>query len=327
MSNLTNLTPAVLATPSAATHARSCLICQTPLPWSPVPSDPPLCGRADCAWRYRLLQQQGKLCRACGRPLSAAEQPAGTCATLECQRTVSLPLIRQERERQEARQTALRQQAARLRGQIMRDFGLAQPDSFPIAIVPACTVGITPLPAKRRRAFRSHLMALIARAYATPAVPVRPEDQEATPLTPTGRDAEARQLLAHGCACCQGSCCQGGAHTQAYLEVSTIQRYRAAHPRQGPRAVLAAYLRPIGRQTYADSCVYHQADGCSLPRTLRAEICNRFFCSGLTEFAQQLPSSGPLRGFVVAADSGIRRAALLHETQRLQMDAPPTDPA
>ena len=315
---MTNLTAVASARPSLT--PQPCLICQTPLPWQPVRRDLPLCGRSECAWRYQLLGQQHKLCRVCGRPLSAHEQPARICASLDCQRAFSVPLLRRERQRQEARQTTLRQQATALRDQVADDFDLTEPHSFPVAILPACTVGIAPLPAKRRRAFRAYLQDLIARAY---TVPVPPSTEPAAAVGPTHeREARLGRLLAHGCACCQGSCCQGGAHTHAYLTVDTIQRYRATHPRQGPRAVLAAYLRLIGRHTYTNSCVYHQADGCSLPQSMRADLCNRFFCSGLTEFVQQLPAQGPLRGFVVAADSSIRRAALLHEDRRLQTEVP-----
>ena len=120
---------------------------------------------------------------------------------------------------------------------------------------------------------------------------------------------------------------QSGGFTHAYLTLETIRRYMTAHPDQRPRKVLAAYLDAIGNQTYAGSCVYHQADGCSLPRAMRADICNQFFCRGLLELQQKLLSTGLFRSFVVAAtDDAIQRAALIHEDQMLIAPLPQSAP-
>jgi hypothetical protein len=123
------------------------------------------------------------------------------------------------------------------------------------------------------------------------------------------------------CSCCKGRCCEGGAD-HAYLKVETIRRYRAEHPDQRPRDVLAAYLDRVGHRSYEGSCIFHQGDGCALPRTMRADLCNRHYCKALLEFQRDLPNEGPIRAFFVAAHFGVvQTAALVHDKQMLTVPA------
>lgn len=295
------------------TGTQQCLICNAPLSFHQARTGK-LCDRGECHWRYSLLQQQHKLCKVCGRPLSDRELPAQVCAALDCQHAAIAEVARHKRERNEACYEALRKQALELRNQAANSFGIQEPESFPVAVIPASMVKITHLPEKRRHEFRDYLTQLISQAVASPSAPSAASDS--TP--PAAQDPRLLAVLGKGCACCKGSCCQSGGFTHAYLTLETIRRYRAAHPGQRPREVLAAYLDAIGNQTYAGSCVYHQADGCSLPRAMRADICNQFFCGGLLELQQKLLSTGLLRSFVVAAtDDAIQRAAFIHEDQML----------
>ena len=51
------------------------------------------------------------------------------------------------------------------------------------------------------------------------------------------------------------------------------------------------------------SCVYHGADGCALPRALRSDTCNRYFCEGL----QRVRDAGrevPVRLFLAQITEG-----------------------
>lgn len=301
---------------------QKCLICDAPLSLHQARRSK-LCGRGECDWRYSLLRQQNKLCKICGRPLSDRELPAKVCAALECQHAAIADIARQERERNEARYRALSKQAAQLRDRAVNSFGIQEPESFPLAVIPASVVKIAHLPENRRREFRDYLTQLINQAVTSPNPPSTASDQ--TP--PAVQDPRVLAVLAKGCACCKGSCCQGGGYAHAYLTLETIRRYMATRPDQRPRDVLAAYLSHLGNQTYARSCVYHQADGCSLPREMRADICNRFFCGGLLELQQKLPPMGPFRGFFVAAADGvIQRAAFIHEDQMLIIQSPQADP-
>lgn len=304
---------------STPATSRTCLICNAPLPFNPVRTGN-LCGRGECDWRYSLLRRQQKVCTICGRPLSVPELPTRICANPECQRTALADFARQVHERNQARTAALIQQeieqASRLRDQVIDTFGLREPESFPLVVIPACTLGITRLPEQRRRAFRDHLSDVIGQAAVPPAAPIREPEQVAPAPVAASR---AQAALGMACSRCQGFCCEGGGD-HAYLKVETIRRYLAEHPDQRPDDVLAAYLDRVGHRTYQGSCIYHQADGCALPREMRSDLCNRHFCKALHEFQRNLPATGPIRAFFVAANYGaIQKAALVHENQMLSV--------
>lgn len=307
--------------------ARRCLICQAPLAFSPTPREP-LCGRAGCHWHYTLLRQQHKLCKICARPLTEKELPAKVCAAPECQRAACAEIMRRDREQREAQREVLRQQATRLFEQVATSFAIGDPPSFPLAVVPAYTAEITRLPRKRRSEFRAYLLWLIRQVLAFPdsattATAANTNTNTNANAPDSARTPQVLAALGKGCACCKGSCCQGGAFSHAYLTTERIRRYMAAHPQRSPRQVLADYMGFIGDRTFDQSCVYHQADGCSLPRAMRADICNLFLCGGLLELEQKLSATAPRRAFIVAADHAIQRAALLHEEQMLMIPAPP----
>ena len=222
-------------------------------------------------------------------------------------------------EQNQARDAAFIQQeieqAEQLHDRVMSAFGLREPDTFPLVVIPASTARIVNLPEQRRRALRDHLDLLISPVDVLPEA--SPTAEESTPSPPTARESEIQAVLSKACACCKGSCCERGGD-DAYLSVETLRRYRAANPDQPPSEVLAAYLERVGDRTVEGSCIYHQADGCALPRSMRADICNRHFCKALLEFQRDLPATGSIRAFWVAANSGaIQTAALVHETQML----------
>ena len=295
----------------------TCLICQAPLSfWQAQNSR--LCGRGECEWRYALLRKQHEVCVVCGRPLSTRELPTQVCAAPACQRAAVAERGRRVYERNEARYAALiRQeieQATRLRDRVMTAFGFREPGSFRLTVVPAVTARLVNLPERRRRALRDRLNALLGQMAGSPMPPLTAEESAPSPMP---RESRLQAVLGQACACCQGFCCEGGGD-HAYLTVEILRRYQAAHPDQRPRDILAAYLERIGQRTVEGSCIYHQADGCALPRSLRADLCNRHFCKALVEFQRDLPATGPIRGFFVAAHYGVIHAAtLVHDDQVL----------
>jgi hypothetical protein len=115
---------------------------------------------------------------------------------------------------------------------------------------------------------------------------------------------EVQAVLGRVCAFCQGWCCRsGGDH--AYLTVDTLRRYLAAHPGRRPRDVLADYLGRVGHKTYRGSCVYHGPAGCGLPREMRSDTCNDYYCTGLDRFREAVGDVAPARAAVVSQSDGI----------------------
>lgn len=301
---------------SAATS--TCYVCDAPLVLQPARHDK-LCGRRECAWQYALWRRQQKLCKVCGRPLALSELPTRLCAALDCQRVGLAEFSRQVAERRQTRTKILIEQeiaqAAELRDRVMRGFGFAKAEAFPLVVVPAFTAKLVNLPQRRRRNFRDHLMSLIAQSAApVKAAATRDRSSDARPVPDLAPGVRA--VLGMACACCKGRCCESGAD-HAYLDVGTIRRYRAAHPEQRPRDVLAAYWDRVGSRTYEGSCIFHQADGCALSRDMRSDLCNRHYCKALTVFQEQTPATGTVGAFFAAADSGSVCAAALAREGRM----------
>lgn len=291
---------------------RSCVICGAPcVPTAGAAA--PVCGSVACQWTYRTTPAE-QACGACRRPLTLRELAAGVCADPACQRAWTLGK-RQERLRavREAREErARREQAAfeayaiPLRRAGARALRVAEPESFPVTRVPIYTGRTSRLPARRRRAFRQHLLAMLAEA----AQPVPTPARTAPPFEEPAMRPELAGVFQRACGVCRGNCCQH-AGERAYISPDTIRRYRAAHPAEPDEAVVAAYLAHVGARTYTDSCVYHAAGGCTLPRDMRAGICNRFYCGALRDYQDAHGGDEPVRAFFVAGNADHHRAAFV----------------
>ena len=79
---------------------------------------------------------------------------------------------------------------------------------------------------------------------------------------------------------CKGWCCSNG-DDDAFLDDRTLARVRLAKPDMTERAVLWLYLDRVPLVAYRDSCIYHGKTGCTLERSMQADVCNSFFCGGL----------------------------------------------
>jgi hypothetical protein len=257
------------------------------------------------------------------------------CAAPDCRRKYFLDW---HRKHQAPVQQAKREQAARQRQEAEAaarrviaawDGSGAAADSstLPLALIPAWEPPrVANLPERRRRAFRDNLMRLISQAsVGWRDAPADGKDASA----PESAAPDLQPVLNQVCAFCEGWCCRNGAD-HAYLTVETLRRYLAAHPGRRPRDVLANYLDRVGHRTYRGSCVYHGPTGCTLSREMRSDICNRFYCRGLSQFQHTVGPSAPPRAAVATQRDGqLRKVAILSggalQTVPLPL-APPPDP-
>ena len=128
---------------------------------------------------------------------------------------------------------------------------------------------LRPVGAKRRRIFAAFLEGLMAEVSRPRAkAPNRPEQKpEAT-------------SFAAACAACRGHCCSKGGN-DAYLDENAIAQAWARHPRLSKRGLMQLYLDAIPKTAFADSCIFHAEQGCSLPRSLRAPVSEAYLCGPL----------------------------------------------
>lgn len=180
------------------------------------------------------------------------------------------------------------------------------PDPVLRAVVPYQDKPLAPQPAARRAAFAAHLETILAEAWAegAPALNLAARASAEAPEPP---------LMDAGCATCQGSCCALGADT-GFLVWTDIQRQRQRAPEATAEQIGALFLGHLPEQSVSGSCIYHGARGCTLPRTLRNDQCNRFHCKSLKLLAEGWAAIPEPRGAVlVAADRGAPRAVATYD--------------
>jgi hypothetical protein len=187
---------------------------------------------------------------------------------------------------------------------------IANADDYLLISIPYTNRRMTRLPRHRREAFRERLRSIIDDAYARRAASGDEGPAKATQPVPESNGGEMSDVLSQGCARCRGNCCCGGG-TDAYLRPERMVRYMNAHRPQSPVDVLEAYMSYVGERSIQNSCVYHGARGCTLPRDMRADICNTFFCEGLRDLQYRAPADGPVRAFYATAMGDEMRAAFV----------------
>ena len=166
-------------------------------------------------------------------------------------------------------------------------------DSLPV-MVPRSDKRLAPVSPERIRRLRQHLIDVIldlrkAGAMRPTASAVAPE-----PVGFTGVVARA------ACALCKGVCCRHG-DDNGYIDDQALVRVQLENPRLSDEAILKLYLQRVPTTAYRDSCIFHGKKGCTLDRTMRADICNTYFCGGLRSYMES--GAAPEPTVVIAGES------------------------
>lgn len=282
----------------------SCCMCGTPLAASAEPA-PPLCENLNCEDRYRLLPRD-RLCGVCGVPLSYAERRFKTCMKLAC-RSQELAISRrpafeaQQKLANEARQKLIEDEqreqerlALELRSTVAAQRGISDPERYDILALPSMRRRLRQVSARRKRGLREHLQGLVA--------PTSAQDASAPALAASAPDEPASihaRVSSQSCGSCRGFCCTNGGNRNAYIDAGIVARYRAEHPEHSASEVVDAYINRVGDRAYQDSCLYHGPAGCTLPREMRSDTCNNFYCASLTAFRSHAADATETSLFVV----------------------------
>lgn len=228
-------------------------------------------------------------CAICGSSLSFHQQWAGDiCDDWRCR------WAKLDREME-----AHRQEAAHALGE-------EHPKDYPSLVVPHRPGSIENLPARRRADHLEFLNALVMKATQGEVCDEEPgiEPGESGTGLPVA-------LAAAVCAVCGGACChRAGDH--AFLDIAAIERFMASSRKTEPSNIANTYAAFLPARSYAGSCVYHTFDGCTLPRFLRADICNAYRCSGLKQAERRAFDDGTTQVYVVVReDNIIKRSAFV----------------
>jgi hypothetical protein len=150
----------------------------------------------------------------------------------------------------------------------LRDF---DDDDFLPVMVPRSDKALVQMSAARVRRLRGHLLGALhtMKDPMCSSSPLRPEPE-----------GFAARVARTACSLCKGWCCRNGGD-DGFLDDRTMARVRTARPDMDERAVLRLYIDRVPAAAYKDSCIFHGKRGCTLDRSLRADVCNSYFCGGL----------------------------------------------
>lgn len=215
-----------------------------------------------------------RACRWCGQALSALERVQGeTCHRLDCRRRGTDLRRAGERAADIARrQQALARQAPRI-------------SQAPVLWLQAFQARHAPVAATARREHAAWLQALAA----TPPPAVAP--------APAAEAAPGPAIGGRVCAFCSGRCCELGAHRHAFIDRALLQRHADDATGGDVAAAALDYAARVPLTHAVGGCLYQGREGCVLPRTMRADICNTYRCAPLVEAEQQ---AGSAEGVVLA---------------------------
>jgi hypothetical protein len=143
-------------------------------------------------------------------------------------------------------------------------------------MVPRSDKALVPVSGARVRRLRKHLVEMLRDAE------VLKKASSPCPPEPTGFAARVARAA---CSLCRGWCCQKGGD-DAFLDDQTMARVRRDRPQLDAQALLRIYVERVPVLAYQDSCIFHGKQGCTLDRSLRADICNSYFCRGLGTYVK-----------------------------------------
>ena len=166
-------------------------------------------------------------------------------------------------------------------------------DAEGAVVVPRYEGRLTRLSCDRRATFLEHLRRIVWEAVEAPGGPRRKQYVG-------GPNAAQADFAVWACTACGGDCCSKGG-THAYLDDETIARVARARRIRSRRSLAALYEVHLPEESHAGSCVFHAAEGCALPRELRSDLCNRFYCTPLRRLFQQQENP---RGMRIIAQGG-----------------------
>lgn len=213
-------------------------------------------------------------CWSCGDPIQPhqAAGQGGVCDKLECRAAWVRRRLDEDRRIQ-----ARREEQAR---DALHEGGV-DPDRVSWSLTPANAAELVPLTRERRDAFLRHLRRTVEEAVSVnPAPrPAPPHGDEGEGRFPPPGEAEGR-ALAVGCAACRGWCCRRGG-THAFLDTDRLRRLLRERPDLQPEDIPDLYASHLGEHHLEGGCVFQGETGCRLPREIRGDTCNRYYCPDL----------------------------------------------
>lgn len=274
---------------------------------------------------FHITSPKEKLCQYCNTPLTLSQSVAGnTCGEINCRNAWLNDFNKKEQKRRDKELALILEfenKAKRYRTTILQDQPSLSSSTTPLGIVPANEREIKDLSQERIDEFRDHLIQCIEEAQKLLenkhyACKINPSETDSLVNVDTQLEGE---ILIQACSTCKGYCCLGGGNTFGYQDADNMAHYMLSSGVYDTDTIIKQYLAYLSEQSYENSCVYHTEAGCNLPRTMRAEICNKHLCKNLRDIKGTIFRTNPKSMFIIAENTyNIVRSSLIGTDNKLQ---------
>lgn len=168
-------------------------------------------------------------------------------------------------------------------------------------VIPSGRKRIAPVTPQRMENYRAHLQKTVAAAENVVSAAEIVEDQNLHYAADSHRNnncfhrTPALQSVSDRlCTMCRGACCSsGGDH--AYLSPLILRRILDNNPELRGDDIVAWYTSSVTAETIEGSCINQTATGCSLPRKLRSDTCNAYYCDAILNYHRDSNEAGEAR--------------------------------
>jgi len=179
-----------------------------------------------------------------------------------------------------------------------------------LVVIPSGLTQLSPTPAKRIEQYADHLIDIIVQVADSADCDEIVYDQHWDAQDKLAivderfrSHPELQTMSDRLCTLCKGGCCYAG-REHAYLSVTSIRHYMESHQELSGTKILDLYLSHLNEETITDSCINHTAIGCVLPRELRSDICNAFYCDPLKSYQKKAMDSNEARTVLAIQRAG-----------------------
>jgi hypothetical protein len=86
-----------------------------------------------------------------------------------------------------------------------------------------------------------------------------------------------------------------------------MTRLWMADPTRSDAEIVSLYLQRVPEFAYEGSCIFHSKIGCTLDRSMRANVCITYFCGGLASYLRICADEEPT--VVIAGEADTMRVS------------------
>ena len=239
----------------------------------------------------------GRACRFCGAELTPEQAGTGICRKPECHDRMIEEAGKEILARKRAKHDAVSEEVFATAAEDIAAARQRLGADALVWMIPAQHAPLAALTPERLANFREHLEVCATMAFREP-------ETDADLSARVQHEPKEAPLADAACATCQGRCCKDRGGDTALLLPGDFARYRQRNPGVTKDQAIAAYLAYLPPLATQDGCVYQAETGCALPREMRQDICNSYYCDALRWLRRASTELGTSEAVLVAAHKG-----------------------